>query len=193
MVYVILYILFVAAFTIGVLVFSIQSLIVGIATYQVPFPNTDGFPENCQSTVGLWLLVYGSIGLIEWAHSFCRGFCSGKKGGWKMSVLLSRVTALFLYCWVCYGFNIWIYPEHYPGSRCSPSQYRVFSIVVLFDLFATIIYVVSSHLGLILFGRVVRQGHQHNDANNLNLVGMQLPNNQGVAQANDAPNNANHV
>jgi hypothetical protein len=167
------YLLFVITYTIGVVVLHIQALVVGVPTYNqlLPANNTEGYPVDCQYTVGLWLVIYGAVGLVTWIHSFCLGVKYDRKR-WRLNTLLTQIAAAFVFGWVCYGVHIWAHPEQYPYANCSPSQYSVFEIVVLFDFFGTIIYFISSYAMVRFAAYYVRPINNPGAANN-NVVVMQ--------------------
>jgi predicted membrane protein len=119
-------------------VFAIQALTVGTNTYKNP---------DCQHTVGVWMIVFGSLSVFFtflWVVSVvcCQSKIETKEDGKteeKPNLFLGSVTGLVtlvLWCWIFYGTHL----VYNIGSlqNCDPSQLAVFNLMVLF-LFWTFI------------------------------------------------------
>lgn len=120
----------VAAGSIATLVFAIQGLVVGTATYQGP---------ACQYQIAVWMLVSGSFIV---GNVFV-GCCTYKKrdepGAEPPTILqnccgcLSALIGLFLFGWLIYGVALVYGDQRFALQACNPSQYEVFRVIVMFD------------------------------------------------------------
>jgi hypothetical protein len=156
--------LFLAAFGIAGFVFAIQALVVGVDTYNLPgtMQNVSGIEvlvPNCQRTVGLWLVVYGSL-MISNVGLTC--ICPAQKNedGESNGNFCSNLVSLACFGWLCYGVNIISAPGNYPNADCSPSQYGVFVMMVNFMFWGGIALIVGSIFLVCISVPIVALGEQ---------------------------------
>lgn len=130
--------LFVMVLGVASIVFAIQALVVGVATYQ---------GEPCENTVGVWLVVYGSlvvgsVGLNCLCGSAARmGEDDDAKPRGNIFMAIANLASLASFGWLCYGINL----VYYPGTfrACNPSQFAVMEMMVLFMFYGTIAVIVG--------------------------------------------------
>jgi len=131
------FILFPIVYGVASLVFAIQGLVVGSATY-----NTANQP--CEHTTGVWMIVFGSLVLGNTVLSCCcnpghkkeaehdddennsRGSC----------ICLLSLIRLAVIGWLCYGMSIVYSPSS--DHSCESSQYNVFQLIVLFMFYGMV-------------------------------------------------------
>lgn len=128
-------ILFLFTMQIASLVFGIQALVVGTATFQA---------TPCANTIGVWLIVYGTLSIANCALSF---LCGGKgdDGDERSGCLLGtfiNLVSLVTFGWLCYG----MYLVYTPGTlkACNPSQFQVFELMTLFMFYGSVAALVGS-------------------------------------------------
>ena len=131
--------------TIAGLVFAIQALVVGSQILD------DEKYASCRA-VAQWMLVFGSFVLTGF---FCSCCCENRsRAGETPAVtwigVASRFVHLFNFIWTCYGMYIVTNPGSYP--TCSPSQYSVFTLMVLFMFWGSMTMIILiSCLALLLW------------------------------------------
>ena len=132
------------------IVFVIQALIVGTATYLDPSNN------NCQSYIGVYLIILGALGVSCLFCLFTGGDSSTageepylpstvtyhkKSRIWAILVILVLFSPVIgFFCWLIYGVSIIFGPNHLKYWTCSQSQYKVFEIMILFMFSAMVAY-----------------------------------------------------
>jgi len=133
------------ALTLGIatLVFAIQGLVVGSATY------TDPFLDNCQYTVGVWMIVFGSLTLTNCMISTC---CGGGEEPIRLVQIINSTLGFVTFAWLCYGLNIVYNPGRY---ACSPSQFQVFSLMVQFEFWGMIGLLIALIFLVCLLGPII--------------------------------------
>ena len=112
----------VSGFVVIYLVLSIVSLEAGARTYQQA--------PDCQHTIGVWLVVFGSLGLSSLVLELCCGPKDSEGNKLLRPNVVSCMIILVEFGWLCYGVNIvYFNPSNYPV--CNPSQWQVFQLVVM--------------------------------------------------------------
>ena len=124
------------------LVFVIQALVVGSATYQ----------NKCGPTayVGQWMIIWGSLGL----GSCCLQQCQSKdeEGRAKDNIIsvIGKLAGLTGFAILCWGMNI-VYTQGNAVYKCSPSQYNVFVIMVNYMLWGSVALLAAASVLMCVF------------------------------------------
>jgi hypothetical protein len=122
-----------ATAAIASLVFGIQALVVGSATYQ---------GQPCENTIGVWMIVYGSLGV---AGAVLSCICPDKSPNKTTDPsedqdktnpcsCLASLIMLVNAGWVCYGMYL-VYDNPLYYEVCNASQFQVFKLIVQFNFF----------------------------------------------------------
>jgi hypothetical protein len=139
---------------------------------------------NCMNIVGVWLIVFGSLGLA----GCCLGNCiirTNKPDGTveqkatPLSVL-GNLTSLACLCWLFYGTHL-VYTE--PWLACNASQYHVFYILIMF-MFWLFIAVLCGFLLIFVVMTILYRGMSPEDQEKLKKDAADL---QQTTQQQGAP------
>ena len=127
--------LFVITYAIASIVFSFQALIVGADTYS---------NSNCTNTVGVWLIVFGSLGLANFVFSCCCNVVintSKDEDQQPRFNIFATILGLTQLAWLFYGVSLVYNPPDI--IDCNASQFHVFRTLVLFMFWGLIAILAS--------------------------------------------------